>query len=944
MNSVHRHTPAVSASDSRGLLVCQVNYLRRGVIDAPVAHMTRQQYDATGRRVAQRDPRLKEPNRVTTHSLSGVALLTDSVDAGWRLGLPGETQQAVESWDGRGSHWCIEYDEQRRAVAIHEESDGQPAQTLERLSYANADAEFAARNQCGQLRRHDDAAGVLLLDQHALTGEVISQTRRFLPDAQTANWPLDEAVRDTLLEPDKRYITRQRYSPLGELIHQTDAGDHQQRWHFNRAGQLNGIELTLNGKDAQPLLTATDYNAAGQLLSQTAGNRVTTLATFEPDSGRLSRLSSAAPGKAPLQDQSYTYDPVGNISLLMDHLQAVEYFDNQRVTPETTYTYDSLYQLTSASGREAIGASIRPGLPELICPIDPSLLLNYTQEYEYDKGGNLTLLRHQRSGNNYTRTMRVADDSNRAVPWQEGDPVPDFKTRFDRNGNLQSLMPGAQPMIWDARNQLQELITVYRDNAANDGEYYRYDSQGTRVRKVHLAQAKTVTHRREARYLPNVEIRTLDDSEELHVINVPLGYGNVRCLHWVKGIPDLIEPDQLRYSLNDHLGSSTLELDTNGAIISHEGYYPFGGTAWWTARSKVEADCKTIRYSGKEQDASGLLYYGLRYLAPWLARWINPDPLGDVDGLNLYRMVGNNPINFFDDQGGMQRSATQGSSTGTASPPPSPTSSFASSSAVTFGPHLPDPTTPPPMPVESMTWRERALSVINSPWGLAVLPTGTSSPASPLIVTAMAANIATFTVLLTLPNPAWSSPLTWPQSENGELPPYETTQAAFLAYALKGSGAALAAQVLGPPLALIVGGWVDEFRGTKAKAEKKAQASSLKTNLDATILQQQMFPQGVLPKNAQTTLLNQVLKLESLTGITEETVDMLVAIRALGPKYGVSNEEVEPTGSPGMSRNPSNASLLPSRIPVASFRRSRPGSNSSNSSSSSNFRSVIVQK
>ncbi|WP_277394708.1 RHS repeat-associated core domain-containing protein, partial [Pseudomonas viridiflava] len=47
--------------------------------------------------------------------------------------------------------------------------------------------------------------------------------------------------------------------------------------------------------------------------------------------------------------------------------------------------------------------------------------------------------------------------------------------------------------------------------------------------------------------------------------------------------------------------------------------------------------------SGKERDASGLYYYGLRYYAPWLQRWINPDPAGDVDGLNIYRMLRNNP-------------------------------------------------------------------------------------------------------------------------------------------------------------------------------------------------------------------------------------------------------------------------------------------------------------
>ncbi|WP_164573349.1 RHS repeat-associated core domain-containing protein, partial [Pseudomonas viridiflava] len=80
-------------------------------------------------------------------------------------------------------------------------------------------------------------------------------------------------------------------------------------------------------------------------------------------------------------------------------------------------------------------------------------------------------------------------------------------------------------------------------------------------------------------------------------------------------------------------------------------YYPFGGTAWWAARSAVEAKYKTVRYSGKERDASGLYYYGLRYYAPWLQRWISPDPMGTEAGLNLYAFTFNNPLRHIDYQG-----------------------------------------------------------------------------------------------------------------------------------------------------------------------------------------------------------------------------------------------------------------------------------------------------
>jgi hypothetical protein len=46
-----------------------------------------------------------------------------------------------------------------------------------------------------------------------------------------------------------------------------------------------------------------------------------------------------------------------------------------------------------------------------------------------------------------------------------------------------------------------------------------------------------------------------------------------------------------------------------------------------------------------------LYCYGFRYYAPWLGRWINPDPAGDIDGLNRFRMVRNNPITLCDQDG-----------------------------------------------------------------------------------------------------------------------------------------------------------------------------------------------------------------------------------------------------------------------------------------------------
>ncbi|WP_148050458.1 hypothetical protein [Pseudomonas brassicacearum] len=124
-SSVDVHTPHLAVIDGRGLPLRQVGYCRRDVSElVPETRATTQQHDAAGRLVAQRDPRFQAPtatpNLTTVYSLSGAVLLTDSVDAGWRLGLTGEVAQVLERWDGRGSHWQTEFDEQRRPTAINE--------------------------------------------------------------------------------------------------------------------------------------------------------------------------------------------------------------------------------------------------------------------------------------------------------------------------------------------------------------------------------------------------------------------------------------------------------------------------------------------------------------------------------------------------------------------------------------------------------------------------------------------------------------------------------------------------------------------------------------------------------------------------------------------------------------------------------------------------------
>lgn len=670
-HALHAQTPALSVTDSRGLSVCLIACHRTNETDMPALRVTRCAYSPAGYLIASHDPRLPMPSQRSVYSLSGQALLTESVDAGWRLALLGEAGQLLEGWDGRGGHRQVEHDELLRPVLIRETTAPPPTQSrrngfsreeasqatartspalspsrlkpvpqdlqvriVERFTYGGPESD--EHNQCSQITRHDDTAGAIHRPDYSLLGSPLTEVRQFLQTLELPDWPLAIAERDALLETNS-LESKRGFNALGEVVSQSDAMGNTRHFQQTVAGQLKSVSL-----GEQVLLGNIRYNAFDQVEQQSAGNGVVSRWKYDPQTGRLAELSAALGENPPLQDLKYSYDPVGNIEQIEDAAQPVRYFANQRIEPISHYRYDTLYQLIEATGREVqTGSSQGPALPDVQIPPDPNQLANYTQSYEYDAGGNLLQMRHV-GAQSFTRLMRIAPDSNRSLPTDEVDV--EFKDGFDANGNILQLVRG-QGLSWDARNQLHQITTVQRDDEPSDSETYIYDGNGQRCRKVSTAQASGRTLINEVRYLPGLEIRSNADGEILHVVTV----NDVRMLHWHAGKPGDIANDQLRYSLNDHLGSSTLELDDQGALISQENYYPFGGTSWWAARSAVEAKYKTLRYSGKERDASGLYYYGFRYYAPWLQRWLNPDPAND--GLNAFQMVDNNPINFFDREG-----------------------------------------------------------------------------------------------------------------------------------------------------------------------------------------------------------------------------------------------------------------------------------------------------
>lgn len=569
--NVFHNTPTIRVTDNRGLSVRDIAYHRPpDTLLAAEARITRHSYDARGLLNRSTDPRLHETGLSNfTHAtdLQGSDLRRQSVDAGTTLALNDtagrplfnviniRTDAAMQDDRAAAVTRTFEYEPSAQAgrlIAIKERVSAEPARITERQLYGTHSEADKQRNVAGQPISHYDTAGLQTIDSLALTGAVLSMSRRLLKDGDNpetlADWQgQDSAVWDTLLAPDT-YTTVTEADATGVVLASSDAAGHRQRLRYNVAGQHSASWLTIKGGAEQAIVSSLGYSAAGQKLREVHGNGVVTTYTYAPRTQRLVAIRSdrlAAPAKV-LQDLRYAYDPVGNVLHVSNDAEATRFWRNQEVVPENTYVYDTLYQLVSATGREmANGARDGSRLPHTTIPLPPdtAAYTTYTRAYSYDIGGNLTQIRHSSSvaGNSYSIDMMVSDRSNRAVLSTLAGSPAEVEALFDAGGHQCQLQPG-QTLAWTLRGELQRVTPVVRPGQADDSECYRYRANGQRLLKVSRQQSLGVMQTQRALYLPGLELRTTahDDTptESLQVVTVgAAGSTQVRVLHWVRGLP-----------------------------------------------------------------------------------------------------------------------------------------------------------------------------------------------------------------------------------------------------------------------------------------------------------------------------------------------------------------------------------------------------------------------
>lgn len=615
--------------------------------------VTRNTLDIAGRIVGVTDGlgRLATQNRYT---LTGeTPAYVHNIDSGERWLLNDTADKPLRKWDSREHTFRYTYDELQRPLKTLLRKGEQPEINTEQIIYGDD----ALRNNIGQIAEIMAQDGKTSFEYN-FKGNVIRQEKRFTEEFNvTIDWNFLVSLPQNLV-----FTQTMEYNALNLLTKAIISDGTELHYIYDKRGKLQKLF-----QDTTEHITNITYNPKDQRENIYYGNNTKTEYTYHAQNFRLVRLlTTRNNGQDFLQDLNYTYDSVGNITDIRDNAQQTEFINNQEISPEMKYTYDALYRLLTATGRELAGIGTPSDKDYPYSHQTPgNAIRNYNHTYSYDVLGNLI--------SNAWRTNIYDEDKNRLL--RHNDQTVDQYT-YDSHGNM-TIMPHLSTMIWNHKDQL---------TCTGNGtytSYYIYDIEGNRTRKVikkgnvieetfymdtyevyKKTTNKTLTTERHTLHIYDIELPKTNEEQEKQKESNPTDiknrnvYNKTQCFVLVQSLTvNNSQPITLqtitRYQYCDHLGSSILELDASGLLVSYEEYYPFGMTSYRKSTSNIEISLKRYKFVGKEKDdESGLYYFGARYYAAWLGCWISVDPLAyQYSQLSSYVYCADNPIKLIDPDG-----------------------------------------------------------------------------------------------------------------------------------------------------------------------------------------------------------------------------------------------------------------------------------------------------
>lgn len=391
-------------------------------------------------------------------------------------------------------------------------------------------------------------------------------------------------------------------------------------------------KIRLNNTD---YVTQIGYNAKGQRLLVAFGNGMMTRYVYDSATFRLLRLRSEkftlsgntySSAGSIAQDTAYSYDAVGNI------LQTTEATTGCGIGGTDTllrnFSYDSLYRLLSATGRENAPTNT-PFWNDSYRSEDKAITTAYSQHFSYDKVGNILQLQHI-GNNNFTRNFNYNSQNNQLQSIAVGQNT--FAFSYDANGNVVS-ETSSRIAEFDYANRMRSF-KVIASGSITQYTHYLYDGAGNRVKKLTI----TGSNYDSTTYIDGLSEYRTDGSVTQLLLHITDGETRIASVRSGDAFGD--STPAIKYMLTDHLSSVGVELNTNGGAVSREEYYAYGETSFGSYAKK------RYRYCGKERDTeSGYYFYNARYYNAWTCKFTAVDPLaGKYAHQSSYCYADCNPV------------------------------------------------------------------------------------------------------------------------------------------------------------------------------------------------------------------------------------------------------------------------------------------------------------